>query len=435
MRDRHFGPRHGRWRRNRGLRRQIFFGFAVAIGLTAIGTALVSHLLGEGFKRPNDRDRTEAAVVASVAAVWHDAPARDELARVLARDLAIGVRLVDAAGVELVRAGDRGAGGGDGRACAALRRVAVPRGTVELCQDGHRPRRSPFRALYLLVPAALLWGLAGRWARRLAWPLVELTSVAKDLGEGRLERRSALRNAPGEVGELGRAVNDMAERLERKIKGERELLATVSHELRTPLARVRLLCELGRGATPRDVLTEIEGEAVAMDALVGDLLAGARLDHAAVRLAPVDLDQLVREAVRRHAQRSGRPEVPIDGPAPPPSPIQADAGLLARAVDTLLDNAAKHGGGARALTIAASAHTLELSVDDDGPGFTASDLPRVFEPFFRGHDAPPDAQKGLGLGLAIVKRIAEAHGGRAHAQNRPGGGARVGFTLPIRRAP
>ena len=109
--------------------------------------------------------------------------------------------------------------------------------------------------------------------------------------------------------------------------------------------------------------------------------------------------------------------------------VHADATLLSRALAILLDNARKHGGAhVRVRAWRESAHVV-FSVEDDGSGFDPADLPRVFEPFARGHGQAPDERHGVGLGLYLVRRIARAHGGDAFAENRSEGGARIRFTV------
>jgi signal transduction histidine kinase len=280
-------------------------------------------------------------------------------------------------------------------------------------------------AMFVVVPGFFLWLLAGLWARRMAQPLRELTLLARDLGEGRLDARARLRHGlTGEVGELTSAINEMAGRLEDKIRAERELLAGVSHELRTPLARARLLVELGRdnAAGGRDVWGELEGELEEMDGLVGDLLASARVDFRALSARALDGVAAARALLAKY------PGVVLDAPEEPLS-TRADATLLTRALSALLDNARKHAGGATKLSVWRDDGHVVFAIEDAGPGFSPEDLARAFEPFYRGNGQVHDEKRGVGLGLALVKRIAEAHGGRAFAENLPQGGARVGLRL------
>ncbi len=287
----------------------------------------------------------------------------------------------------------------------------------------HVAPRPWVKVMLLVAPLAVVWGLAGLWARRLARPLRELTQVARDLGDGKLERRARLRHdVRGEVGELTHAVNDMATRIEKQLRDQRELLAAVSHELRTPLARVRVLVEMGREGSARDVWGDVEAEVVEMDRLVGDLLASARLDFAALSARPLD----AAEAARRALDRAALPDARLDAPGAPLE-VSADATLLARALAALLDNARKHGGSHIVLRVAPRDGHVAFEVDDDGPGFAEEDLPHIFDAFYRAKRE--GSADGLGLGLSIVRRIAEAHRGRAHAQNlHPG--ARITLELP-----
>jgi two-component system, OmpR family, sensor kinase len=114
----------------------------------------------------------------------------------------------------------------------------------------------------------------------------------------------------------------------------------------------------------------------------------------------------------------------------PGTRLVGDATLLGRALANLLDNARKHGQGAEALRLFEREGQLAFCVEDRGPGLLPGEETRVFEPFYRKDRGGEAREAGsLGLGLALVRRIARAHGGDTFAENRPGGGARVGFTL------
>ena len=143
---------------------------------------------------------------------------------------------------------------------------------------------------------------------------------------------------------------------------------------------------------------------------------------------PIDLSQLVEKARQRALALD--PALRIEAHVEPQLTVEADEGLLARALDNLLDNARKYGNGSPIdiSAVRAGAQAV-LAVRDRGPGIAAQDLDRVFEPFFRGEGAPGRAA-GYGLGLALARRVAEAHGGSARAENAAGGGARLEIRLP-----
>ncbi|MES1157726.1 MAG: HAMP domain-containing sensor histidine kinase [Haliangium ochraceum] len=289
--------------------------------------------------------------------------------------------------------------------------------------------------VFVLVPAAILWAATGKVARRIARPLDELVGVAQDIGAGRLDARARLhRVGIDEIAALSRAVNDMAARIERQVSDQRELLAGVSHEIRTPLARLRLLVEIGREQGPQATnLDEIEREVIEIDALVGELLASARLDFSALTPMPLDAG----EVAARAAERAGVPSTSVTISAGDRAFV-GDPTLLARALANLLKNAAVHGGGVDRLRVdVGSAGAVVFTVLDRGPGFPAGDEDRVFDRFFRSGPAGPARADGLGLGLALVRRIAEGHGGTVAARNRAdrdGGeipsGAEVSISLP-----
>jgi signal transduction histidine kinase len=284
--------------------------------------------------------------------------------------------------------------------------------------------------LALLAACSVLWAIAGGVARRIAWPLRQLTLVTREIGEGNLSSRAGLCNwkRHDEIGELGLAINEMAERIERQLRDQRELLATVSHELRTPLTRVRLLLELAEasGADPK-IAREIDGEVMEMDKLVGELLAGARVDFHALAPRLLDAGDVARRAVERSTLTDAQVVVADDA-----GELMADPTLLGRALVALLDNAKKYG--APPVTVRVRAQDADrgvlFEVEDRGQGFAPGDEERLMTAFTRGRDTAPDDVRGIGLGLSLVRKIAEAHGGRAFAKNVDGGGACVAIELP-----
>jgi signal transduction histidine kinase len=295
----------------------------------------------------------------------------------------------------------------------------------------------PWRAfLFFGLPVLLLWSASGRLARRISRPLYELTRVAQKIGAGDLGARAPLpRNATGEIATLSTSVNDMAARISGELARQRELLATVSHELRTPLARMRLVIEIAReGGLRPDTLNEIERETIEIDALVGELLASARLEFQAVSPKPLDACEVARRAL-------GRAGISTDKLTAPAGELKftADPTLVARALANLISNARKHGGGLEMLTVTSRPGFVRFEVADRGPGFAPGEESRIFNSFFRGRHADagvktsdaPEHTGSLGLGLSLVKRIAEAHGGSVSACNRPEGGAVVALELAV----
>jgi signal transduction histidine kinase len=303
--------------------------------------------------------------------------------------------------------------------------------------------RSPANGL-LFIGAVLVALAIGSFplARSIAAPVERLTGAARALGAGDLAVRANVR-ARGELGELGRAFDDMAARLERLVQGERELLANVSHELRTPLARIRVALELaaeGDAARARRYLGEIGQDLAELDALVEEVLAAARLDARGGGLPldrqPVDVAGIARDAAERFRGAHEGRALELELGAGLPS-VRGDAALLRRLLANLLDNAAKYSEPSAPIVLAASSDggAAVLEVRDHGIGIAAEDLPRLFSPFFRTDRSRARGTGGTGLGLALAKRIAEAHGGTISAESAPGQGTTFRVTLPAARPP
>jgi two-component system OmpR family sensor kinase len=264
-----------------------------------------------------------------------------------------------------------------------------------------------------------LWVVAGAMAWRLTRPLVVAIAAARAIGAGKLDTRVEVGHRHGELAALAAALNDMAARIEQQLRDQRALLAAVSHELRTPLGHLRVLIETARERDDWSALAAAERELLALDDLVGRLLASARLDFARLDRAPEELGALVADVALASGVEAEA--ITADGD----TTAAVDPTLIRRAIANLLDNATRHGGGVRAVRIARRGDEVVIEVDDAGPGLPAERAADPFRAFV------PSAGGGLGLGLSLIARIAAAHDGRAFAEARPGGGARVGFAVAV----
>jgi two-component system OmpR family sensor kinase len=178
-------------------------------------------------------------------------------------------------------------------------------------------------------------------------------------------------------------------------------------------------------------MTGINRESERMSLLVDDLLLLARLDEGRpLEREPVDLGQVVGEAVE--TARTVEPSRPIELDAEQ-AVVLGDRDRLRQVVDNLLSNVRAHTPAAGAVHVRVSTNGADavLEVADSGPGMDAQEVERVFERFHRGDPSRSRASGGVGLGLSIVSAVAEAHGGSASAESKPGHGATFRVSLPL----
>jgi two-component system, OmpR family, sensor histidine kinase MprB len=276
---------------------------------------------------------------------------------------------------------------------------------------------------------ALAVGLGFAVTRTAAAPVARLSDAAERVTEtGDLSLRIDEPDTNDEIGRLAARFNAMMAALEGSVTAQRQLVADASHELRTPLTSVRTNIDLlasGRLTDPHEreaLLADVRVQLEELTAIVNDVVELARGSEQPVAFDDVRLDEVVREDVVRFQHRAPAMRVTSDLR---PSVVSGDAVRISRAVRNMLDNAAKWSPPNSEVEVRVDGSAV--AVRDHGPGFDEGDLPHVFDRFYRATSAR--GMPGSGLGLAIVRQVAEAHGGRAVAENAQGGGAVVRLEL------
>jgi signal transduction histidine kinase len=319
----------------------------------------------------------------------------------------------------------------------ALVAVALPLAAVSL--SGVVMFSSGHDLTVLLVAAAAAAAavvgaliLAGTIAR----PIERLRVTSATISGGDLSAR-APESGPAELAELAASLNEMAENLERLFDARRQLVAWASHDLRAPLASMQAMIEaLEDGlAEPERYLPALREQVQTLGRLVDDLFELGRIDAGAltldIREAP--LAGLVESCLRgveaeAEARRIALSAL-VDERVPP---VRCAPDKVERVLLNLLANALRHtpSDGSVAVLVEPLDEEVRVTVEDTGEGLPTDEERRVFDRFWRGDRARTPGKAGAGLGLAIARGLVEAQGGRIWAEHRPGGGARISFTLP-----
>lgn len=307
--------------------------------------------------------------------------------------------------------------------------------------------------LFGSLSAALLAALiAVVFSRRLTRPLARFHDAVLRMSAGDYAARVQI-SAPTEYQQLAQSFNGMASALERDVlelrrqeQLRRELVANVSHELATPLTAIEGFTEalldgvVHDPAAREDTARILAREAARLHRLVDQLRqvalfeAGAQaLDRAAVHLPDLMADTLTVLAPEFEAKQIAVEQaLPADLP-----PVYADDDRVTQILLNLLDNAVRYTPTSGRIEIdgAVEGGVVRVAVANSGPGIGAEHHARVFDRFYRADPSRSAATGGSGLGLAIVKALVEAHGGAVGIDDRPGGGVRFTFTLPIYTEP
>ncbi|CAD5106405.1 HAMP domain-containing sensor histidine kinase [Zestomonas carbonaria] len=279
-------------------------------------------------------------------------------------------------------------------------------------------------AIQVLMPALLALLLGVLLYRLLISPLSHLREQANALRGDRLATRVAPRVATrrDELGELGRAFDHMAGRLENTVAFQRQLLRDLSHELRTPLSRLRVAGEHEQDihALRQRLEREVEG----MERLIGDTLELVWLDTERPRL-PLDAVEVPQlwEVLRENACfETGWPAERLPCELPADCRVTGHLNGLAQALENILRNAIRHSpeDGVVRLSGRRDGEHWHLWVEDQGPGVADDALDNIFQPFTRLNAARPGGD-GFGLGLSIARSMVRLQGGELWAENRTPG--------------
>ncbi len=304
---------------------------------------------------------------------------------------------------------------------SVLVRIQLPNGVLEV----EAPRKRLYATtIYLFVlwvvgTALLLFGVAALFLRNQVRAIRRLAEAAEAFGMGR-DRGPIKPEGATEVRQAAGAFNRMQERILRFLSQRTEMLAGVSHDLRTPLTRLRLaLAVLPRHADMQQDVADMTTDVEEMERMIGGYLAFAR-GEGDEQAQPVDITALLEE-VASAARRAGA-SVALDSPKNLMLNLRPDAAR--RAVTNLVDNARRHAHQVH-VSVEPWERSVQVVVDDDGPGIAPNRRESVFRPFESG------ALGGTGLGLTIARDIVRAHGGDIVLEDSPLGGLRARMRLPI----
>ena len=265
--------------------------------------------------------------------------------------------------------------------------------------------------------------------RRVLRPLASATNAARQIAAGELATRIEP-PADRELVPLVDAFNDMAASLAARVERDRRFASVVSHELRSPLTSLRTAMDVAVARLPpleeraQVAVDLVRGQLDRFERMTLDLLEISRIDAgvAPIDARPVEIGTTVRELV--DAGANGRVPTSVLADVT----VAVDVARLEWSLTNLLANATHHAGGATGVVVDATDLWVRISVDDAGPGVSASDRERIFERFARG--TASQGTPGAGLGLSLVREHARVMGGAVTVGDSPAGGARFTIELP-----
>jgi len=292
--------------------------------------------------------------------------------------------------------------------------------------------------LLLVAVAAII--LTTFTSRIFTVPMGELSEGISRMSKGDLSTRVKVRGR-SEFAQLASAFNSMSERLERLDQSRSQFVSNASHELKTPLATMKILIEsiLYQGAYDQEMtvefLSDVNKEIDRLNRIVSDLLTLVGMDSGgmALKVSDIRLRDVVTEQVKRLTPLARENGIDLDVTAREAIDTTGDAEKLTQVIYNVIDNAIKYTprGGQVHVELNRAGKRAFIRVQDTGIGIPASDLPHIFDRFYRVDKARSRATGGTGLGLSIVKQILVMHGGDITAASRENEGSTFTIELPV----
>ncbi len=292
--------------------------------------------------------------------------------------------------------------------------------------------------LAALVAVVIAVGLGFLFSRLITGPMRRLTLSARKIATGDFSQRVS-KSTDDEIGEVSVAFNTMAEQLEKKEKGRRQLLADIAHELRNPLSIIQgnLEAWLDRVITPApQQIASVYDETVLLSRLITDLrdLSLAEAGQLKLYQKATDLGEFISAEIAGVQSRCQEKQISISAELPTGLPsVFIDSDRIRQVLHNLIDNALRYTPAGGTIKIGASHTTTDrvtVSVSDSGRGIGPEDLPYVFDHFYKADRSRRRGYGGAGIGLAMVKQLVELHAGRVWAESKRGKGSTFYFTLP-----
>jgi signal transduction histidine kinase len=300
-----------------------------------------------------------------------------------------------------------------------------------------------YLAVALTITSLLVWfavAAGGRWlgTKALA-PMTRMAETARTISAADLSQRLPSPGTADELEELGRSFNDLLTRLQISFEQQQRFAAEASHQLRTPLTSIigEIDVALRREREPQEyrrILELSRGQATRLSQIVDMLLFLTRetAEASPPELEKLDLAAWTTEHLKQWLRHPRYADFRNEIDSSQSYPVKVNSGLLAQAVDNLLDNACKYSDVGKPITlqITPSNAGVRLNINDRGYGIAEEDLAQIYNPFFRAVDARRRGIRGVGLGFTIVRRIITAFRGSLEVESRLVQGTSFSLVFP-----